>query len=849
MALLDIASNGYLPDMSDPYYTQDYVSVKDMYGGMIETKDGKFIRILEVLPVNFESRSIQERDDIISDFREWLSIAPMNFQIKIITEGSNTQKIVDQSLERYKRDKDYDVKNVLRHYTDLLSDLGNRGAVSRRFYLIISHENKNTSKKKLTVDDIYYELEDSVASIQAYFSKMGSVVTTLSESGDPSDEQWAVMDFLYKLYNPRTSSNEPDKPAVTLTEKVDRIFADKRKICRKEDVQISVDDIVAPKSIDITRPDAIVLDGRYYTYLLVSGSGYPNLTTAGWFPAYFSFGPGEYVDMFVSKIDPDRFNSRIGSKIRALDVKLSEKNSTQLGYENTESALTGAQYMKEMMSSGSEFPFFLTTLITITGDSYEYVMKRKEIIVDYFKSKSIKTFSLRNIQEESMRSSFPFIDLSPKLYFKGKRNMLTSGVASCFPFVAAEIQDDGGVMLGLDLVNNAPCVINPFNTKNYKNANMVILGTAGAGKTYTEQLMALRMRTNGWQCFILAPDKAHEFQRACAYGVKGEFIKIAPSSTDHINIMDIRPNNSEAARLLQGEAADNTVLVSEKSSAIITFISLLIPDLSNEEEQIIDTCIMRTYAEYGITEDNDSIYIDPRNKAKGLKKMPILGDLYEELQKAGISDRILKILSQFITGSAKSFNNRTNVDLKNKYIVFDLSSLKDRILPAGMFVALDFIVGRIKEDVTERKMVFIDEGWQLIGSGANEKAAEYVKWLFKIIRGYNGGACIATQDIKDFFALKGGEYGNAILSNSQIKMLLNLSPNEAEFVQEELKLTREEIRNLKNFSRGQCLICAGTDHIPVQIIGSDYETDLITTDPNRVPEVLRKMKEQGGKLE
>ena len=845
MGILD----GYMPDMSTPYYTQDYVPVKNIYGGVIQTKDDRFLRIVEVLPVNFASKSWQEKDDIISEFGGWLSIAPVNIQIKIITDDSDPQKIINKVLDRVKADGDTNVEAHARHYTELLQSLGGGGAISRRFFMIVSYEPKASSKKNPSVEDIVLELNNTINSIATYFDRMGNVIIPLSETGQEKDEEFAVMDFLYKLYNPRSSKSEPGKSAVSLQQRMERIFKDKRKINNDPKALVGIDDVIAPMSINITNKDCLLIDGLYHSYMLVSGDAYPMRTVAGWFPAVFSLGPGEMVDIYIHKESRSQFLKKISTNIRLTSVKLEEKNKTQSDYEKTEIALDSATYIKEAMNQSGEDPFFITTMITLTGYTREDLIKRKEYLIESFASRDMVLNPLTNIQEESMRSSLPFLDLSPKIYEKGKRNIMSSGLASCYPFISADMNDEGGILMGLDMINNSMCILNPFNKKAYPNANMVILGSSGMGKTFLEQLMALRTRTAmGAQCFILAPDKAHEFQRACSAGVQGEFIKIAASSRDHINIMDIHPTVSETALLLQGEAAENTILVSEQANAIITFISLLIDDLTNAEEQTIDTCIIRTYAKYGITEDNESVYIDPRHKEKGLKEMPVLGDLYNELQKTDISERILMILSQFITGSAKSFNNRTNVDLSNKYIVFDLSSLSGRLLPAGMFVVLNTIVNRIKEDVTERKMVFIDEGWRLIGGGANEKAAEYVKWLFKIIRGYNGGACIATQDIDDFFSLNDGEYGNAILANSQMKMLLKLSPKEVEYVQKEVKLTTAERRAINKYTRGQCLICANANHIPVNILASDYERKLITTDPDEVKAVLAEMKANGGKL-
>lgn len=846
MAFFDFL-NGYMPDTNAPYYTQDYVPIKNIYGGVIHTKDERFLRIVEVLPVNFESKSVAERDDIIHEFGGWLSVAPVNIQIKIITEESDPKKIIDKVKARYEQDKDEKIEYLMKHYTELLATLGSKGAVSKRFYLVVSYEPKAYSKKRPSLEEIVFELNEQLDTISSYFEKMGNLLSPLSDTGNPEDEQFAVLEFLYRLYNPRTSRNEPGKPAVELQTRIDRLFKDKRKVTNDPEALVAIEDVLAPINIDVTRKDAVMFDGLYHTYVLVASEGYPINVFAGWFSNLFSLGPGENLDMFIHREPINDFRRYLTSNLRESLLNAGEGTIMSKDYETSERALDSAAYIKQALAQ-DEAPFFLTTLITLTGYTYEDLIKRKNYVIEYFSSRNIKILPLDNIQEESMRSSFPFLDLSPKLYAKGRRNVLTSGLASCYPFISATMYDEGGVLMGLDMVNNTMCILNPYNRAAYKNANMVILGTSGSGKSYTEQLMALRMRLEGVQCFILAPDKAHEFHRACTTGVGGEFITISGASPDHINIMDIRPMTSEAAEVLQSESVRNASLVADKADAIITFISLLVPELTNEEMQIIDNCILKVYEKYGITEDNNSIYKDPFHKEKGLKQMPILGDLYNELDNSGMSIKVMRILSQFVTGTAKSFNNRTNVDLSNKYIVFDLSSLNKNHLPAGMYLALDFIVNRIREDVTERKMVFIDEGWQLIGSGANEKAAEYVKWLFKIIRGYNGGACIATQDINDFFSLNDGEYGGAILANSQIKMILNLSADETNIIKDQVNLTREEMRTIRNFGKGQCLICANANHIPVRVIGSQYEHKLITTDPDEVEQIVKEIRANNGKL-
>lgn len=141
------------------------------------------------------------------------------------------------------------------------------------------------------------------------------------------------------------------------------------------------------------------------------------------------------------------------------------------------------------------------------------------------------------------------------------------------------------------------------------------------------------------------------------------------------------------------------------------------------------------------------------------RQMPVLGDLYETLMESPETRRIANILNRLVHGSASTFNQQTNVSLENKYTVLDISELTGDLLTAGMFVALDFVWDKIKEDRTKEKAVFIDECWQLIGASSNRQAAEFVLEIFKTIRGYGGSAICATQDLNDFFALDDGKYG------------------------------------------------------------------------------------------
>lgn len=482
--------------------------------------------------------------------------------------------------------------------------------------------------------------------------------------------------------------------------------------------------------------------------------------------------------------------------------------------------------------------------VTISAKTYDELLWRKQQMIDMLKSMDMYLSDCRFQQEDALRSIMPFLQISPKLQKKTQRNVLTSGAASTYMFTSFEMSDDSGVLLGVNRHNNSLCIVDLFNTKINKNANLTMCGTSGAGKTFTLQLLALRMRMRGIQCYIIAPIKGHEFKRACSK-IGGEFIKIAPGSPHCINVMEIRHTISPEMELIdEVDYNDMDSMLARKIQQLMIFFSLLIPDMTNEEEQMLDEALIKTYNEFGITHDNNSLYADATCFPPKLKKMPILGDLHKHLLENPMTTRIAAIVSRFVTGSAQSFNRQTNVDLTNKYIVLDLSELKGKLLPVGMMIALDYVWDNIKADRTKKKAIMIDEIWQLIGASSNKLAAEFCLEIFKVIRGYGGAAIAATQDLSDFFSLDDGKYGRAIINNSKNKIILNLEQDEAQYVKDVLKLTRTEVRSITQFERGEALIHSNNNKVPVVIKASAEEKEMITTDRAELEAILRKRQKE-----
>ena len=335
--------------------------------------------------------------------------------------------------------------------------------------------------------------------------------------------------------------------------------------------------------------------------------------------------------------------------------------------------------------------------------------------------------------------------------------------------------------------------------------------------------------------------KGHEFHRACA-NVGGEFIQISPASPHCINVMEIRRVDHTVDELLDGPGIRLSELA-EKIQRLHIFFSLLIPDMTNEERQLLDEALVLVYGQKGITHDNASLE-DPEHPGQ-YREMPVLGDLYAILKKYTQTRRMAVILNRLVNGSASTFNQQTNVSLDNRYTVLDISSLTGDLLTVGMFVALDFVWDRAKEDRTEEKAIFIDECWQILsgaGAAGTLMAGDFVLEIFKTIRGYGGSAICASQDLNDFFSLDEGRFGKGIINNSKTKIILNLEDDEAQRVQEALRLSDAEVLEVTHFERGNGLISTNNNNIMVEFKASPLEKDLITTDRRELKDIVERMR-------
>ena len=804
----------------------DYIPIEKIENGIIYTRDHRYVKVVEVVPVNFLLRSAQEQRSIIYSFISYLKIAPTKVQFKVLTKRADIDRHVETVRKELERETDPHCRLLQEDYLKLIRQLGSREAITRRFFLIFEHEPLPGTKRG-------HEEEEAIASLQTvartaanYLRQCGNTVLT------SDDEDEATTEILFHILCRKESDEHP------FSQKVKQVLAEYIAAGRSVD-SIPPNEFYAPSTVDFTHGRYICIDGTYYTYLLVPSNGYKAQVPAGWLSLIVNAGDGIDMDMFLTRQPKDRMIRKLGQQLRINRSKIREASDTNTDFDDLDGAIRSGYFLKDGLGNNEDF-YYLNLLITITADNVDDLEWKSAEMKKLLISQDMDVQPCTFCQEQAFLSSLPLAALEHRLYERSKRNVLTLGAASCYPFTSYEMCDNNGILLGVNKHNNSLIIVDIFDSRVYKNANMAILGTSGAGKSFTMQLMATRMRRKGIQVFIVAPLKGHEFHRACS-NIGGEFIQISPASKNCINVLQIRKVDKSVDELLDGPGVERSLLAA-KIQRLHVFFSLLIPDMNHEERQLLDDALIRTYAKKGITHENSSLD-DPSHPGQ-YREMPILGDLHEVLKESTDTKRLANIINRLVNGSARTFNQQTNVSLENKYTVLDISELTGDLLTVGMFVALDFVWDKAKENRTQEKAIFIDECWQLIGANSNRLAAEFVLEIFKIIRGYGGSAICATQDINDFFALEDGKYGKGIINNAKTKIILNLEEEEARRVQSLLHLSEAEVMEITHFERGNGLISTNNNNVTVEVKCSQFEKELITTDRKELQELLDRAEAQ-----
>lgn len=792
-----------------PKGTQSLVPVIGIDQGVVLTDDGRYVKILEVLPVGYHLKGEMERRNIIGYFAAYLKIAPPNLQILVRTQRADVDAYCERLEHFYQLETNQVCKDMILDDARLINHLAETEAVTHHFYLVFSYQGTASDGGQIAK-----ELQEQ-AELAAMYLDYAGVEAVLHE-----DSNTALLKTIYRDIHKRPGVHPGDLPV-----QLSPVFDGPQAADMPEEDQagaLSLQDLLAPTECDLTHKDYVRIDGVYHAYLYLTGGSYPTAQLGlAWLSPLVDAGDGISLSFFLERKQKEQVLPKISKTTMLNRSRMRDVDDTRMDYEALDDAVQSGIYIKQQMNRINEEFWYMATLIEVVADDPETLEKRLSHVEHLCASMDMAARRAVYQQEQCWRSMLPLGSLNADIQRKARRNVLTTGAAAAFPLTSYELCDDDGVLLGTNLYNNSMAVLDLYDTSKYSNGNICILGMSGAGKTFTLLLFALRLRMTGIKVIVITPEKGHEYRRP-AEAVGGRYIRLSPGSQDCINIMEIRRTSLDFDEDDDSTARNDSVLL-EKINRLHIYFSLLYPKITPAQLYHLDTALLNCYADFGITRDNTSLL----NPDGSFKAMPDLEALTPYLSQIDALQDIVMAVQQIVR---MGLGGQTNVDLDSKMVVIDVTHMGQDLLPLGIFVATEYAQDEISRSRVTRSALLSDEIWKIAGVEGNEQAAGFIIKMIKTIRGMGGLFGTATQNMIDCFALMNGKFGDALLGNSRFKFLMQLEEPEARQIQERLHLTEEETAMLTRFGRGQGLLMAGQQRISVEIKASQTEYDLLTTD-------------------
>ena len=566
---------------------------------------------------------------------------------------------------------------------------------------------------------------------------------------------------------------------------------------------VSITDIIAPSSIEVDFNYIRVGDYFYRTFFVV---GYPRYVSPNWLEPLINFDHSLNISMFCFPTSSPDVLSDLRRKIAEMEATLaSQDEEGKVIDPSIRASLEDALSVQEELAKGMERFFQFSLYVTLVSDDKKDLDEASKNLRSLLSSVLIvaKTATLQ--MEDGFKSTIPI----GQDRLLTTRNMDTTSLASTFPFTSATLTQDRGILYGINQINGSLII---FDRYSLENANEVVFGKSGSGKSFHIKLESMRQLMFGTEVIIIDPEGEYE---TIAKTVGGENIEFTPSSEIKINPFDLTGLYEEGENEL-----------GLKILSLHALLRIVLGDLDATHDAILDRALVETYRQKGITTD----------PATQTKQPPLMEDLYKTL--LGMEDPSSKDLAfrleKFIKGSLSGmFNQQSNFDLKNQFTVFSIKGLEDELRPIAMQIILDFVWTKVRKTLKKRLLI-LDEAWYLMKYG---DSASFVHGIAKRARKYYLALTTATQDVQDFL---GSDYGKAVLSNSSIQVLLKQSPTEIDQVSQVFYLTDQEKELLISANVGEGLFFAGQSHVAMKIVAAPFENDLITSNP---AEILKRQQE------
>ena len=577
-------------------------------------------------------------------------------------------------------------------------------------------------------------------------------------------------------------------------------------------------DEIAPAYINMKNPKYLEIDNLFYGGLIVVN--YYREQNDILLKSLLETNINMNISIFYEKQDQYKTIKDLTYHIGNVGVDIKESNQNREDIDIAVYTYNDAKYIRKEMQINNEDLYFLYMYVEVFAENIKDLEYYLNNIEGQMQSKGMQTKRANFRQEQVFLSCLPIMENNSDIKNSSKRNVLTSGLLATYPFISSSLFDEDGIFIGKNIYNNSLIFVDRYNTEKYKNANMCIFGTSGAGKSFYTKLLILRYRLLGIEQYIIDPEREYI---NLADKLHGTEIRIGPSSKTYVNILDIREESLENGE--QGYLA-------AKISKLIGFFNLIFGELDEEEKAILEEKLIEVYNLKNISFDDRSLYIENKEtisskKFKSSLDMPILEDLYNILQNDEKTKKFGIKLIPFVKGSLNFFNHYTNIELNNKLIIADVYELGEENLKYGMYLFTELFWDKIKIDRKTKKAIYLDEIWRLIGVTSNKEVASFIYKIFKTIRKYGGSSVAITQDISDLFSLENGTYGRSILNNSSIKSFFSLEEDNIKILSENINLSEKEKIEIKSLKRGENLMFVGDEHILAKIECSQKEKEII----------------------
>lgn len=581
---------------------------------------------------------------------------------------------------------------------------------------------------------------------------------------------------------------------------------------------LSVKDFIAPSSFAFPTGRYFQIGDMYgcMSFLSIDASDISDRLLAD----FLSMESSQIVTMHIQSVDQNEAIKTIKHTITELDrSKIEEqKKAVRAGYDMdiipSDLAIYGkdAKALLKELQSQNERMFLLTFLVMNTGKT------KQELENNVFQATSIAQKHNCNLvrldyqQEQGLMSTLPLANNLIEI----QRGMTTSSTAIFVPFTTQELFQSGDEALyyGLNALSNNMIMV---DRKKLKNPNALILGTPGSGKSFS----AKREIANSFLVTdddIIISDPESEYSPLVArFG--GQVIKISPTSDQFINPMDINMNYSDD---------DNPIAL--KADFILSLCELIVGNkdgLRPVEKTVIDRCIRQIYQKY---------FENP-----GPENMPILGDLYQALlaQEEPEAKHVATALEIYVSGSLNVFNHRTNVELTNRLVCYDIKDLGKQLKKIGMLVVQDQVWGRVTENRSQGRSTryYMDEMHLLL---REDQTAAYTVEIWKRFRKWGGIPTGITQNVKDLLASK--EVEN-IFENSDFIYMLNQAVGDRQILAKQLNISPHQLSYVTHSGEGEGLLFYGNVILPF-VDRFPTNTELYRIMTTRLSEVAEAKKAQ-----